>query len=212
MQRLKDIPFFTNLSDENLKKLENISLFKNYQSNQILFYEGDEPKYLYILIDGVLRMYKTTPKGQEVYIHQFTPISMVGELANFEKIKFPATAKFVTNGTILKIEFEKLESDFFKNPDISMEIIKSLTRKVKILSQVIHRELVLSSEAKVADFLYRNSELYDKLKNNQIASLLNITPETLSRILTKLKKDGIIAIDTSHHLVIKNPKALKKLL
>ncbi|MGB5505521.1 MAG: helix-turn-helix domain-containing protein, partial [Sulfurovum sp.] len=54
---------------------------------------------------------------------------------------------------------------------------------------------VYSSEAKVADLIANNGKIFQYMKNNEIASILNITPETLSRILTKLKKEKIITID-----------------
>ena len=208
MHRIKDIPLFSKLSMQNIEKLERISSFHSYEANKILFYEGDKSKYLYVLLSGVLRMYKTNPKGQELYIHQFVPISFVGELACFENIPFPATAKFVTKGEVLKIDFKSLEYDFFKNPNISMDIIKSLTKKIKILSNVIHKEMILTADAKVAKFIIENYELCESLKNTQIASILNITPETLSRILTKFRKKDLITITKNHHIEISNKEGL----
>ncbi len=211
MERIKDIPLFSKLSDENIKKLEKISSFKKYKADEILFYEGDKPGSLYVLLDGILRLYKTDSKGHELYIHQFVPISLVGELACFENIPFPATARFITKGEILKIDFKQLEKDFFQNPNVSMEIIKSLTKKIKILSNVIHKEMILTADAKVAKFIVDNYELCQTLKNTQIASILNITPETLSRILTKFKKQGLIKIEKNHHIQIQDMASLTKL-
>ncbi len=211
MDRVKDIPLFSNLSDINLKALEKISRFKTYSRDEIVFYEGDGPGTLYVLTEGVLKLYKTDAKGNEIYIHQFTPIGLVGELACFENMNYPATARFLTNGKVLKINFKKLEKDFFKNPDVCMEIIKSLTKKIKILSNVIHKEMILTSEAKVAKFIIENSELFETLKNTQIASILNITPETLSRTLTRFKKLDFIIIEKNYHINILNKETLTSL-
>lgn len=211
MDRVRDIPLFSKLSDFNLKALEKISRFKTYRCDEIVFYEGDGPGTLYVLTEGVLKLYKTDAKGNEIYIHQFTPIGLVGELACFENMNYPATARFITNGKILKINFKKLEKNFFKNPDVCMEIIKSLTKKIKILSQVIHKETILTSEAKVAKFIIENSELFETLKNTQIASILNITPETLSRILTRFKKSNFIIIEKNHQINILDKVTLNSL-
>ena len=202
MDRVKDIPLFSKLSGKNLKNLEQISHFKNYNSNEVVFYEGDDPGTLYILTEGVLRLYKTDAKGNELYIHQFTPTGMVGELACFENINYPATARFITKGQILKIDFKRLEKDFFQNPEVCMEIIKSLTKKVKILSNVIHKEMILTSEARVAKIIVEHGELFETHKNTQIASILNITPETLSRTLTRFKKVELISVEKNHHINI----------
>jgi len=209
MDRIKDIPLFSKLSDESIKKLEMISTFRRYNGGEILFYEGDDPGTLYILVDGVLRLYKTDPKGNEIYIHQFVPIGLVGELACFENMKYPATARFITKGQVLKIDFKRLESDFFTDKQISMEIIKSLTKKIKILSNVIHKEMILTSEAKVARLIIIHGDMFETMKNTQIASMANMTPETLSRILSKFKKSGYIKIDESHHIEVLEELILK---
>ncbi len=211
MKDIKSIPIFSKLDDKNIEALKQISHFKSYKSDEIVFYEGDLPKYLYILIHGVLRLYKTDNKGQEFYIHQFTPIAIIGELANFENIPFPASARFITKGIILKVEFQKLKEDFFCNPQVNMEIIRSLTNKIKILSRVIHKEMILTSEAKVARFIVHHKDLFATLKNTQIASVLNIAPETLSRILTKFKKLNLISINKYHNVTILDEAILTSL-
>jgi CRP/FNR family transcriptional regulator len=144
-------------------------------------------------------------------LHDFKPINLVAELANFENIPYPATAEFSSSGEVMKIDYKKLEENFFKNPDISLNIIKSLASKLKIMSEVVTNEIVLTSDAKVAKFIYENEELFNQLKNTQIASLLNITPETLSRSLAKLKKDEIIKIDEKQNLTILEYEELEKL-
>jgi len=202
MKSIREIQLFSQLSDENLKELEKISVLKSFYGDEILFYEGDEPEYLYILTEGLVRLYKTDNKNNEVYLHQFVPVSMVAEATCFESMPYPATARFITKGQVLKIHYEKFKNEFLKDPDICIAMITSLTNKVKILSNVIHKEMILSSEAKVACFISKHHELFITLKNNQIASIINVSPETLSRMLTKLQREKIITIDKKHQITI----------
>ena len=195
MNRIKEIPFFSHMSEDGLKKLNDISAIKKYNSKEILFFEGEEPKHLHVLLDGVVRLYKTNHKGNQIFLHQFLPVSLIAELANFENIPYPATAEFTSRGEVLRIDYKKLEEGFFKNPDLSLQIIKSLTGKLKIMSEVVTNGIVLTSEAKIAKFLVENGELFSSLKNTKVASLLNLTPETLSRTLAKFKKQGLIRVD-----------------
>lgn len=211
MHNIKEIPLFSNLCEESIERLKNISSVREYGLGEILFYEGDEPKYLHVLLDGVLKLYKTNYKGNQIFLHQFYPVNLVAELANFESIPYPATAEFMTKGRVMKIDYEKLENEFFKNPDVSLRIIKSLAGKLKIMSEVVTNEIVLTSEAKIAKFLVENAELFDKLKNTQIASILNTTPETLSRTLTKFKNQNYISIDEKNHLIVMEKEELVKL-
>jgi CRP/FNR family transcriptional regulator len=211
-ERIRSIAIFSQLDDEQVAKLKKISTVKQYRAGEILFYEGDAPVYLYVLLRGTLKVYKTNHKGQQIFLHQFYPGGLVAELAHFENIPYPATAEFTSDSEVLRIDYKALEKDFFKNPDISFEIIKSLIAKHKILIDVIQKEVILTAEAKVAKFILENEELFQTLKNTQIASILNLTPETLSRTLSKFKSSGWIELDEKHRVCVLERDKLEALL
>lgn len=198
---LEQIPFFQRLNEAELKRLKDISILKKYKKGEFLFMEGEESRWLHLLIKGSIKLYKIGPKGKEIFMHQFNEIGLVAELANFENIKFPATAVFLTGGEVLKIDYDKFYAEFLSNPHVSLQIIKSLSQKLKITSELIHQELVLNSEAKVARFLVNNADLFNELKHFKIASILNITPETFSRILAKFKAQNLIALDANNEIL-----------
>lgn len=208
---IKTLSFFSKFTEDDIEKLKSISTQKKFHKDEILFYEGDEPNYLYILLDGVLKAYKTNFKSQEVFLHQLLPVSFVAELANFENIPYPASSVFMTSGEVLKVDYEKFKRDFLTHPLMSFTIIKSLSSKLRVMSEVLHKELILTSEAKIAKLIVENSELFGIMKNVNIASLLNITPETLSRIISKMKQDGLITFDNKNRLVSLDIQSLKNL-
>ena len=212
MDRIRNISIFSKLNDEQIEKLKKISVIKKFSAKEILFYEGDAPIYLYVLLQGTLKVYKTNHKGQQIFLHQFYPGGLVAELANFENIPYPATAEFMSESEVLRIDYKALEHDFFKNPDISFEIIKSLIAKHKILIDVIQKEVILTADAKVAKFILENGELFKTLKNTQVASILNLTPETLSRTLSKFKSSGFIELDDKHHIRVLDAQKLEEVL
>lgn len=209
IEDLKNVYLFKHLSDETLRDLASISTIREYEPGQVLFFEGEKAENLYILLEGKLKVYKTTFKGIEIFIHQFGPVSMIGELANFEKISYPATAEFMTEGKALAINFKVFEEKFLKNPDILLSILKSLSNKIRMLNHFIDSTVVLSAEARVAKLILESPEIFEVLKHNQIASFLNITPETLSRVLSKLKDKKIISIE-GKKIQIKDREKLRK--
>ena len=93
----------------------------------------------------------------------------------------------------------KKVKEYLKEPEFSLALLKSMTNKVMMLSSLVHKETILYSEAKVADLILNEIDIFNRIKNNEIASILNITPETLSRILGKLKKEKIINV--KNHIV-----------
>ena len=206
MLRLEEIPMFSSLTPSNLKELYNQTHMKSYTKDSIVFYEGDDSSYLHILLEGSIKLYKTTPKGTQIQINRLGAPELIGEYACFENQPFPATCEFVTNGVMGLLPFESVYKHL-SDPNFSLEIIKSLTGKVSLLSALVHKETVLSSEAKVADLMLQKLSLFHRLKNNELASILNLTPETFSRILTKFKKEGIISVE-SQRVLIHNEDAL----
>ena len=206
MVQLQKIPMFSALGESYIKELQNAIHVKHYKKDSIVFYEGDESEYLHILMEGSVKLYKTSPKGTQIQINRFTAPSLIAEFACFEQEIFPATCEFVTDGAIGLLHFDKLY-EYLNQPQFSLELIKSLTGKVMMLSALVHKETILSSEAKVADLMIKKIGVFNRLKNNEIASILNLTPETFSRILTKFKKESIISVK-DHHLTVINKDAL----
>ncbi len=203
---LKDIYIFKNLSDENIQRLERFSYEKSFQKGDLLFYEGEEPKNLYILTEGIVRVYKTDLKGHEITLHHFYPVSMIAELANFEKVNYPATAEFETDGKVIAVDFNMLEKEILKNPQLTYEIMKSLLYKIKILDNVIVQNLMMDAVSRVAKFIYEHEDLFTTLKHNKIASVLNITPETLSRVLKKFRDKGVLVKEKGTYKILDREK------
>jgi len=211
MYRLADIQLFSKVSDKYLAEIKQNAIIRSYSKDSIVFYEGDSSNYLYIVLEGTIKMYKTTPKGSQIEINRFTAPAMIGEYACFESEPFPASCEFITEGKMATIHFDFILKNL-SDAQFSLELIKSLTSKVMVLSALIHKETIFSSEAKVAKMLIENIEIFSKLKYNEIAAILNLTPETLSRIFKKLKKEKIIEMKTGEHIKILDYHALEEVI
>lgn len=211
MVDLRTVQLFSKLSDRHLAEIEAQSVVRSYSRESIVFYEGDRGEYLYIVVEGIVKLYKTSPKGTQIQINRFEAPAVVGEYACFERMPFPATCEFVTDGKMAMVPYEFIYRHLGEE-DFSLEIIKSLTSKIMVLSALIHKETIFSSEAKVAKMLLENSEIFSKLKYNEVASILNLTPETLSRIFKKMKKEGMIEVDRQHRVFVLDPEALDRVI
>ncbi|HZF69553.1 Crp/Fnr family transcriptional regulator [Sulfuricurvum sp.] len=210
LDQLKTIFLFSHLNKDDLAQLASIGKFRHYQSGQTLFYEGASSEKLYILIKGIIKAYKTDMKENEIVLHYFYPVSLVAEMANLYHIPFPATAEFQTEGYVFEIDYPLFERDFLKNPTISFELIKSLTQKLKYLENIITTRLALDATSRVAKFLYENGDISDSTRRHKIATILGLTPETLSRSFKKIKILGLIS-DEGKNFTILNREGLKEL-
>jgi CRP/FNR family transcriptional regulator len=208
---LEDFYFFNFLKNEDLLRLKEISIKKYYNKEEILFYKGDSPKFLHLLIKGVVKLYTHDHKDNEIIIHNLMAPSFIAEIANYEGTTFPANCAFETKAEVLLIDYEKFRKEFLLKPEISIFFIKSLTRKIKALESFISYNISSNSNEKIAKFLYDNESILINLKQVKIAQILNITPETFSRKVSKLKKDKIIQNEQGY-ITILDHERLKYLI
>ena len=191
---IKSIVLFQNIDDETIKKIESFTTEHKVSKDNIVFYEGDEPKFLYLLVKGVIKLYKTSSSHKEVVLKYFHGNELIGEVANFEGIAYPATAKAYSDVEVLKIDFEKLKEIIFSNPNMAFNIQTSLIKKIKNLENIISTNLVLDSKERVAKYIYDHTDDFFETKNIEIAEILGVSPETLSRILKFFKDNQIINV------------------
>lgn len=185
---------FKNIDEDTIKKIETFTTEHKVSKNNIVFYEGDDPKYLYLLTKGVIKLYKTSSNHKEIVLKYFHNNELIGEVANFEGIPYPATAKAYSDVEVLKINFEKLKDIIFSNPNMAFNIQTSLIRKIKNLENIISTNLVLDSKERVAKYIYNHADDFFQTKNVEIAEVLGVSPETLSRILKFFKDNDVINI------------------
>jgi CRP/FNR family transcriptional regulator len=194
--KLKEIFLFKDLPDSTIRMIESFTTTSELSKGNILFYEGDESKYLHLLNKGIIKLYKTASNNKEIILKYFHDNELIGEVANFEQIPYPATAQAYSNVTVIKIDFEKLKEVILSNPELSFKIQLSLIKKIKNLENIVSTHLVLDSKERVAKYIYEHEADFFITKNILIAEILNITPETLSRILRSFKNEGLVSMET----------------
>jgi len=212
---IKEIPFFSKFNDVEIAKLDISSSINYFDKAEIIYYEGEEPKYLYILLEGSANIYKTNSKGKQLYIHTINAVDFLGEVAIFKKIPYPATAECEKKCKVLKIDYFNLDNDFCEKLFFCQELLESLYNRIMynrimILMNVID-DGFLTSKERVIQFILENVDDFYNAKYTDIAKKLNMTPETLSRVLNKLKEAHYISIEENHKITIISKENLIKL-
>ncbi len=207
---LKKFDFFNALDETQLKYVSSISAQQSYQAGSMLFFEKEQPKSLILLTKGLLKVYKTDLKNNEIVLHRFSPFSLVAEMAVMEHIPFPASAMFERDGEVILIDYQKLQKLCVNNPDFSMGMVRSLNRKIKNLERVIELNIVLDSTSRLAKYIVEHEHKLGDLKHYQMADELHMTPETLSRVFKRLSTLQLIE-KKSHTIKIINKEGLRVL-
>lgn len=217
---IKNIPFFTGLSSEEIDRIEGLVVKKNYAKNQIVLFEEDTAKYMYIVYSGKVRVVKTNEEGREQIISIHKKNDFFGEMALLDGKTSPATViahEDALIGLLSKTDFESyiLNNDVTRHKIIGLlcDRLRDSWAMIKILS-------FDNAEHRVMAVLDRLQELYGvaddrgtiinaKLTHQQIASYASVARETVTRILNKLEKDAIIQTLENKSILLTNAYYLK---
>lgn len=191
-EMFRKIKYFDNLSEEKLNTLSLISKVRKFNSKDILFYEGDEPNCLYYLISGSVKVLKQQGNLKQVFVTSFNSGIFIAETTMLEDICYPATIEAETDIVTIEINLIKFKNEFLNDNATLLAMVGSLSKKIVRLMNSFERETSNSVEVKISKYILMNEENLLHIKHKDIAFELNTTQETLSRVLKKFKKDGIL--------------------
>jgi CRP-like cAMP-binding protein len=209
---IKQLSFFNSLDNEKLNIIDNISKVITHPKNSILYYENDINNKIFFLVSGLLKVYKIDKFENEIFLYYIHKNSLISELTTLDNdmIRCFSNAEFMEESTILEVDFSEFKAEFLSKNILNNEFINEILLKTQQLHCVVNRELVFDATAKVAFSLCDDLEMFNSLKRHEISFMLHIQPETLSRVLNKLKRSAIIDIENSN-IVILNKKMLQNI-
>jgi CRP/FNR family transcriptional regulator len=193
---------FASLEEVALEALAKISHIQHYKEGETLFVAGDKSSVLMLLVEGVASVFKHDDKGNEIVISYFKRHEFLAEAAILRHTPLPSSARFQTDGKLIKIDLDAFEKLFLKPSGVAYAIIESLLSKIELLQQNIHYNMATKSIDKVLHFYTKNPRLSVDLKQYEIASVLGMAPETFSRNIRKLVKENkLTKVSTGYKIV-----------
>lgn len=195
---LKSTDFFNCLDDTVLEQLSKISTLKKFVCSDVLFYERDGKNEIFYLLEGAIKFYKVDRFDNEIFLYKIVSNSMVFNITKMceeRNIACYANAEFLKDSRVLVFDSIKFRNLVQQNHDFMRVVLKESFKMIQQLQGVISRDIVFDGTAKVAHMLVSDLENFNSLKKHEIAYMLHIQPETLSRILKKLTRNEIIEID-----------------
>ena len=161
------------------------------------------------MVEGLIKIYKVDKFDNEIFLYHIYKNSMISELSSIKQsdIYCFSNAEFIEDSIILSINFEKFQEYFLSKNILTVELMEVLLEKTHQLQCIVNRELVFDATAKVAFMISQDLEMFNKLKRQEVSFLLHIQPETLSRVLKRLTRNGIIQIDNGN-IIISNQEEL----
>lgn len=192
-----------------------VGAVQNIAQDREIFAESDRAEHFYKVVSGVVRTCKFLMDGRR----QIEGFHVAGDIFGFESgSQHLLTAEAVTDCTV--IAYRKQKMDLYADGDelLSRDL---LAFAVRGMAKAQHHSLLLgrrSAMEKVAGFLLdwaqasANGRVVSLAMTRQdIADYLNLTIETVSRTLSQLERDNVIALPSARQIGLKNLGALEDL-
>jgi len=194
---LQSIPFFSELSDENVQWFLDKARFAEYPKKSFLFQRGDSADLMYIIIDGWVKLYQTNREGEETVQAILTRGDSFGEETSLENGDYLYNAQVAGNTTkCLIIPSAIIRERIKKDPNIAIKILTALTHHLAQTSLMYDHFTKLTAAQRLAAFILKLSMSLGytktmKLPYNKllVASRLCMQPETFSRAIKRLEED-----------------------
>lgn len=187
--KLKD--YFT----ENLKEYL-------FNPNEIIFKEGENSNFIYLLISGVVKTFKIDEYGKELITSLRKKDDFFGLTSFSQNIPYQESASAIEKTKAFRISKNEFQTLLENNHNLNLELIDYLSEDVSEIKEHLLEMAYCSVRKKTANTILL---FYEKIKthyNNQpkisrsdLASIAGIATETFIRTLSDFKKEGIIDIE-----------------
>src|SRR5512133_1862199 len=198
VKQLAGIPLFAGLSRAQYEALARIGVRRSCRKGERIFSEGDEGTGFYVVVTGRVKIFKVSTDGKEQILHLFGPGESFGEVSVFTGQGFPADAVTAAQTTLLFFPRMAFSALIQRDPALALNMLAQLSRRLMQFAGLIEDLSLKEVPGRLAKYLLYLSDKDGEggveldVSKGQLASLLGTIPETLSRILAKMNRRGLI--------------------
>lgn len=216
---LRRLPMLQEVSAEQIGHLANTTREKRLQKGEMLFQKGDPTKGFFVVVFGQIKLAFSSAQGNEKVVDILGPQQTFGEAVMFMDRPYPVFAQALADTLLLHVSrsavFELLERDL----SFARHMLAGLSMKLHSLIHDVESYSLRSSAQRLIGYLLQQCGDRDVAEGSVecdlpaskqvLASRLNLTPETFSRILHDLSSSDLITVQ-GRHIVIHDLKRLRE--
>lgn len=213
--RLSEFYLFSELQPAQIEQLANGTKLVDITRGAILFNRGDRAHGFYLLLEGQIKLGVISPQGDEKVIGLIQPGQSFGEAVLFLERSFPIHAQATMDAKVLLITRDAIFNILENDVTVVRRMLAGISaRNRQLVNDIESISLQNSTQRLIGYLLQISTESLDparvQLPANKltIASMLNITPETFSRVMLRLNTAGLIEVN-GKEIVITNVAGLR---
>ena len=208
---VKDTGLLNHLSDQYA--------VESFHRKQTLYQEGKRPRFLYYLVSGKVKAYKSHEDGKEYITDLFSAGDFIGYTALIEDKNYDDSATILEDAEIMQVPRDEFLGMIYSDISIASKFIRIVTHNVKEKEDRLLNLAYSSLRKRVAKALVDIHEKFNKdgaknlieFSREDIAQYVGTATESLIRTLSDFKSEGLIEIK-SGKISITDLHKLKNLL
>lgn len=192
----------------------------NYKKKASIYSEGHRPLYLYYVVSGKVKTYRTNEDGKELITGMYKDGDFVGYIALLEESLYKDSAEALEGTELMLIPKSDFTQLVNSNPEISKKFIRMLANNVSDRETQLVKLAYNSLRKRVADALVLINNRYKKnegdtpliqISREDLANIVGTATESLIRTLSDFKGEGLITIQEGK-ITVKNESKLANMM
>jgi CRP-like cAMP-binding protein len=209
---IKTIPYFIGLNQAALDSLGKYIFEKRAERGEMLLFEGESAETLYFVVDGAVKVFKTSHDGKEQILQIIRPGDSFNDVPVFSGDVNLTSAEAMGKVVLNYIKKSDLETVLREFPQVALNVIHVLSERVRQLVSLVEDLSFRQVTGRVAKMLLEyagsGSGEQPRLTQQEMAAMIGTAREMVGRSLKSLEEEGMIRIDR-HRIVVADVEALK---
>ena len=202
---LKKTQLFSSLSDNEIERITNQLVVKQFRKNDTILYEEDTNEFMYLILMGKVKVIRTTEDGKEIILAIHGSGSFFGEMSLIDGKTTPASVIATEDSLIAIISKKDFFSIIFSHSRVTNNLLKILCLRLRKSWDTIQllnfnnasqrtKMLFLMLSDEYGEKSPEGTILNIKLTHQDISDMTGLTRETVTRVIDKLQKNNEITI------------------
>lgn len=191
---LAQVSIFAGLDPDGLRELATAARKRAFRSNEVIFHRDDPGQVLYAIRKGKVKIYITSPDGQEVSLAVFGPGEYFGELALLDGQPRSASAVAIEPVEAFALQRNDFIHAVMRHPRIAVQVMHVLSRRLRQTDAMIEDLLFLDVHGRVAKKLLELAELHGertpdgirinmRLTQGELAAMVGASRESVNKVM-----------------------------
>jgi len=188
---------FSDVPAPSFQRLAVLARLCTFDKAEVVFRQGQPCPGVYILGEGMVRVFKVGPGGKEHVLHIVAPGETFAEVAAIAGFDAPASAEAVAESTCVLLPAEGFREALRADHQLCLGMMSGLAIWVRHLVNLMEDVVLRDAAGRLARFLLATKTDADgslelPVLKRYVASHLNLTSETFSRTLRRLVEAGMV--------------------